>query len=355
MSKKHFSWLLLLTLMAAGLVLLVPGKTGKESIIEETRILPELAAQVNDIEWVQIISAGDVSVATLRRAEEGWIVEEAGGYRADWDRIRQLLSALSQAEIIEAKTSNPEYYQRLSVEDVSSATAGGLKIEFSADSGLPALIVGKTANSRNGQYVRLDDSAASALLDRVVEVSGNRSDWLDKTVIDIADAEVVEVTINHPDGDAVTISKISADDENFDLQDIPEGREVRTEWTVNAPANALAALSFEDVVPDSRLDWSGPVRFKLLTADGLHIEVELTAITGEDEVEQSDEHWMRLTAGLYTTALNSGDGQAATAPETAERAEIINARVAGWAYRIPKYKFDSMVKRMEDLLQPPET
>jgi hypothetical protein len=51
MSKKHFSWLLLLTLMAAGLVLLVPGKTGKESIIEETRILPELAAQVNDIEW----------------------------------------------------------------------------------------------------------------------------------------------------------------------------------------------------------------------------------------------------------------------------------------------------------------
>ena len=355
MSKKHFSWLLLLTLVAAGLVLLVPGKTGKESIIEETRILPELAAQVNDIEWVQILSAGDVSVATLWRGEEGWTVEEAGGYRADWERIRQLLSGLSQAEIIEAKTSNPEYYQRLSVEDVSSVTAGGLKIEFSADSGLPALIVGKTAKGRDGQYVRLDDSAASALLDRVVEVSGDRSDWLDKTVIDIADAEVVEVTINHPDGDAVTISKISADDENFDLQDIPEGREVKTEWTVNAPANALAALSFEDVVPESRLDWSGPVRFSLLTADGLHIEVELKAITAADAVEPADEHWMRLTAGLYTTALNSADGQAATAPETAERAEIINARVAGWAYKIPQYTFDSMVKRMEDLLQPPET
>jgi hypothetical protein len=25
--------------------------------------------------------------------------------------------------------------------------------------------------------------------------------------------------------------------------------------------------------------------------------------------------------------------------------------VSGWAYRIPKYKYDSMSKRMEDLLQ----
>lgn len=355
MSRKHFSWLLMLTLVVAGVVLLVPGKTGKESIIEETRILPELEAQVNDIGWLRIISAGDVSVATLRREEEGWIVEEATGYRADWDRLRQLLSGLSQAEIIEAKTSNPEYYPRLSVEDVSSATAGGLKIEFSADSGLPALIAGKTAKGRDGQYVRLVDSAASALLDRDLGISGDRSDWLDKAIIDIADAEVVEVTINHPDGDAVRISKISADDENFDLQDIPEGREVRTEWTVNAPANALAALSLDDVVPDSRLDWSEPVRFSLLTADGLHIEVDLMAIAGQDAGEPADEHWMRLTAGLYTTALESGEGQAATAPETAERAEIINGRVAGWAYKIPKYKFDSMVKRMEDLLQPPET
>jgi hypothetical protein len=355
MSKKHFSWLLLLTLVVAGLVLFVPGKTGKESIIEETRILPELAAQVNDIGWLRVISAGDVGVATLRREEEGWIVEEANGYRADWDRLRQLLSGLSQAEIIEAKTSNPEYYPRLSVEDVSFATAGGLKIEFSADSGLPALIAGKTAKGRDGQYVRLVDSAASALIDRDLAISGDRSDWLDKAIIDIADAEVVEVTINHPDGDAVRISKISADDENFALQDIPKGREVRTEWTVNAPANALAELSLDDVVPESRLDWSEPVHFSLLTADALHIEVDLVATAGQDAGEPADEHWMRLTAGLYTTALESGEGRVAIAPETVERAEMINGRVEGWAYKIPKYKFDSMVKRMEDLLQPTET
>jgi hypothetical protein len=35
----------------------------------------------------------------------------------------------------------------------------------------------------------------------------------------------------------------------------------------------------------------------------------------------------------------------------AGRAAEINTRVSGWAYRIPKYKFDSMSKRMGDLLQ----
>jgi len=38
------------------------------------------------------------------------------------------------------------------------------------------------------------------------------------------------------------------------------------------------------------------------------------------------------------------------ADESSTRARVINQRVSGWAYRIPQYKFDSMNKRLEDLL-----
>ena len=46
------------------------------------------------------------------------------------------------------------------------------------------------------------------------------------------------------------------------------------------------------------------------------------------------------------------DESGAADPEA--RARAINERVGGWAYRIPQYKYDSMNKRMGDLLQEEE-
>ena len=349
MSRKHFSWLLFVTFIMAGLVLLMPGKTSKESSIEQTVFLPGAAAKVNDIEWLRLTSAGNHTIATLKREGPVWVVEEASNYRADWGRLKILLSGLSQAEVIEAKTANPDYYPRLGVEDVSLPDAGGVMIEFSADSGLPALIVGNSAQGRDSQYVRLRDSAESALIDRRLDVSVNQSDWLDKIIIDVSDAEVVEVEINHPDGESVKALKFSADDENFKLQDIPEGMEIKSEWNVNALAGALAALDLESVVLDDNFDWNNAIRYRLLTADGLLLESELLAVNADDTTQ--GEYWIRLQASLYTTAVESSVEKVGDASETSARAEVINKRVAGWAYRIPGYTFESMTRRKDDLLQ----
>jgi hypothetical protein len=47
MSKKHFSSLLLVTAVVAVLIMLMPGKTSKESTFQKPRLLPDLAEQVN--------------------------------------------------------------------------------------------------------------------------------------------------------------------------------------------------------------------------------------------------------------------------------------------------------------------
>ena len=353
MSRKHFSWLLFFTFVVAGLVLMIPGKTGRESGIEQTVFLPGAAAQVNDIEWLRLTSAGSATVATLKREGPVWVVEEASAYRADWGRLKTLLTDLSQAEVIEVKTANPEYYPRLGVEDVSLPDAGGVMIEFSADSGLPALIVGNSAQGRVGQYLRLRDSAQSVLIDRRIEIPAQRSDWLDQAIVDISDAEVVEVEINHPDGESVKAFKYSADDENFKLQDIPDGMEIKSEWTVNALAGTLAALSLDSVAPEADFDWSNAIRLRLLTADGLLLESELLAVNTDETTD--GEHWIRLQAGLYTTALESSVEAADDASGTGARAQTINERVRGWAYRIPGYTYDSMTRRKDDLLQSVDT
>jgi hypothetical protein len=352
MSRKHFSWLLITTLVVAAVVLLVPGKTGKESSFETSRLLPDLQDQVNDLAWLRFTAAGGEIVATLQRAEEQWRVGEAHGYPADWERLRKLLADLAQAEIIEPKTSNPQYYDRLGVQDVSLADASGIRIDFSEGSGLPALIVGETAQGRSGHYVRLDGAEQSALIDREFDIPENAEGWLEQNIVDIADAEVVQVDITHGDGERLQVRKAAADDEDFQLQSMPEGREIRSAWALNSLAGGLSALSLEAVSPAADLDWSAAVRYALVTADGLRIDAQLLRpVAAGEEGAAGGGHWIRLEAGLYQTALESG----VTAPEdpsdTNSSAEEINRRVSGWAYRIPEYKYDTMTKRMEDVLK----
>lgn len=386
MSRKHFSLLLVVTLVVALLVLLIPGKTGHESALEKSRLLPGLQEQVNDLDWLRVTGPGGEVVATLNRDDEYWRVAEVEGYPADWGRLRTLLVDLAQAEVVEQKTDNPQYYDRLGVQGIDDPDAGGVLLEFDSASGLPGLIIGKRAQGLEGQYARLQDSAASVLVDRVLDVPQDRASWLDRDIVDISDAEVVEVDIRHPDGERVVARKVSADDENFELQGVPEGRTIRSAWTVNSLANALSALTLEEVIPADRLDWSGATQFGVVTADGLRVDVDLISVTpddgsgadeaaGDTAADSGQQDWIRLGAGVYETGLDlalrgddaaaeadaaetdelpvdvSVDDSAGASPDASERAGSLSLRLAGWAYRIPKYKADAMNKHMEDLLQ----
>ena len=347
MSKRHFSWLLGLTVAVAVVAFLLPRETVRENGVEASALLPGLEASVNDIDWLRISAEGE-TIATLVRSGDRWVVEEANGYAADWPQVHGLLSDLAGAQVIEAKTSNPDYYDRLGVEDPGSSGAAGVLIEFRESAGLPPVIAGNTAQGRRGQYLRLADSAQSVLVDRELEISRGTGDWLDNDIIDISENEVVEVAVTPAEGEPVLIRKISADDQNFELQNVPEGQKPKSSYTVNSLAGGLSSLTLDDVVPAQDLDWNDAVGYRLLTADGLNVEADLLEVPAEEG--GSPAHWIRLEAGLYTTTVDAGVDPDA-AGETAKRAEEINQQVAGWAYRIPQYKFSAMNKRMDDLVQ----
>ena len=347
MSKKHFSALLLVTVVVAVLVLLVPGKTAKDSTFQKHRLLPGLAALANDIEYVRLTGAGGVTIATLHRRGGTWLVAESSDYRADWKTLRQLLSDLAAAEVSEGKTSNPEFYTRLGVEDMDGSDAAGVSIEFAAETGLPSLIIGNKAQGREGQYVRLSDSDQTVLIDRVLTVPSDLQQWLDREIIDISEGELVELSITHPDGEQILLKKVSADDTDFELQMIPEGREVKSNWTVNSIGGGLASLRLDAVLPDSEIDWSDAVIVSALTAAGLQVSAKL--------VSTQEQHWIGLSASVYESASYGETADAGMETdsfiEPAVRVNRINEHVTGWAYRIPQYKIEILTKRMDDLLK----
>lgn len=375
MSKKHFSWLLVATLVVGVLIFILPGGTSKDSAFQVQPLLPDLAGQVNAIDRVQVKIAGDNTVATLKRQDDAWVVEEFHDYSADWPKLRELLSALAKARIIEPKTNNPEYFSRLGVSDISNDDSQATQIQLQRGDSTIAVLAGNAAEGREGQYVRLVDGDQALLIDQQLNLPAEAKDWLQRDIIDVSDAEVVEFSVVHADGAELKGSKTSADDDDFSLQDIPEGREVLSAWSVNSIANALATLQLDSVAPAATVDFAAATQFRLLTADGLQVLAELA--------ESEEQQWLRITASAYESddADESAESAGTDAAEKAkdavgnasdiavadpseadqldqtervdakERAAAINQRVSGWAYAIPSFKADALNKRMEDLLK----
>jgi len=384
MSRKHFSWLLALTVVVGAVILLMPQRTGHESGFEVTPLVPGLDTWINEVARVRIVKAGDENVATLVRGEHGWVVEEAESYPADWNRLKTLLAALAQARIIELKTANPAYFERLGLKDVADSSSSAIKVEVGEGEHQIALLVGSAAQGREGQYVRFPDKEQALLIDKTLDVAAELRDWLQRDIVDVAESDVVAVTVTHSDGETLEIRKASADDQDFTLQDLPEGREVQSSWSVNALGGSLTGLVLDQVTAESNIDWGQATNLRLLTADS----IEYTA----DVTEHDGKSWIRLAASVYEapaeTAPASGQEQdaagepgkaetaeAGTAPpgdaseaagdeaqsgesaakERADRVESITRRVSGWAYAIPQYKSQVMQKRLEDLLKPLES
>lgn len=337
MNSRNLIWL------AGGLVVLVVlavigqrQTTGPSGVAQaDDEFLPGLMDVLDEVSSIEIVGAGSETVATLDRTEDGWTVRERDGYGADLTKVRHTLLSLAEARILEAKTANPDLHDRLGVEDVQTGDAAGLAVTLVGPAEPTVVIVGDAAGDYR-RYVRRADENQSYMINRDPEIGETASDWLDTSVIDVASGRVRQITVTHPDGETVRAAKTSADEANFTVENIPEGRALLYDSVANVIAGVLQELTLEDVERDTDEGAERTVT-ELVTFDGLRLTV-----TG---LERDDAAWISISASPQPDAEESDQTTAAT------EAQMLNDRLSGWRYRIPSYKFEQLTRRMDDLLQ----
>jgi hypothetical protein len=354
--KRSFFFLAAVTL-AALLVLLVftPGDGAPDKHGKNALLLPGATGWINNVNRVEIIAAGSRPVATLLKTGDGWQIEQMDGYRADWPKLQSLLAALATTLVVEAKTDKPEHYARLGVEDITPQDADSVLVQLSTDESTSGILIGHQAQGRQGQYVRLQGARASALVDKELDVSTTTMDWVESRIIDINASEVAEVEMIRPDGERVFVTRISADQTDFDLVGLPVEREIKSSWAVNSLGSVLSMLNMETVRADDIVDWSTAIRIRLLTFSGMEIMA--------DALQLEDEYLFRLKASHPAASIVredseenvDGDEQAIekqAADDVEKRVNDINQQAVGWIYAISSQKFEAMSKKPEDLLKP---
>lgn len=347
-------------------------------------LLPDLGGGLDQVTRVSVVGAGSAPVATLERGEDGsWSVAEKDGYPADTEKVRQTLISLAEARIVEPKTANPDFYDRLGVEGVEAEAAGGVAVTLTGAEMPVNVIVGDTEGTSQ-VYVREVDQAQSFLVDRNPDVGNETTDWLATEILAIPGDRMARVTVTHPDGEVVSVSKADPDQSNFDLEDMPPDRELQYASVANVMGNVLSGLNLQDVEPRTETDEPVTVT-EFVAFDGLVITAE--------SVERDDEPWVAFRAEFRApaeepepaadenAAVNAGnesgdevdavadDTEVATAEAEADGTDAavvegetgstdvaaealdLNRRLSPWRYRIASFQFDQMTRRLDDLLR----
>ena len=336
--------------LAVLLALVIFGQRTTAPVGMGSALVPDLEAALGDLERVTVAKANGETVATLEKRPDNWVVADKNGYVANAAKLRQALTALAEAKIVEQKTANPELYGRLGVEDVTAADAAGVSVALTAQGReLPTIILGNAEGSKY-RYARRAGEAQSYLIDRNPDVPRAAAQWIDSVIVDVRGERVREVTITHADGEVVHISKASSELANFDVAGIPKGRELSYPGVANVIGNALRELNLEDV-ETAAAPAEQPTIVEFRTFDGLIVRV-----TGS---KRGDEDWISLEASVDSAQAAAppaapAEGAAASTPPAADpnaEAQRINAKVGGWRYKIAGFQYDQMTRRMAELLK----
>jgi hypothetical protein len=335
-------------ILAIALIILLLGffatKLSNDQSGGGTLLFPDLKGSINDVSELTVVKAGELIRITSESGQ--WTLPDRDNYPADTGKLRKLLLALADAKKIEEKTSKPELYGQLGVED-SSADSQGTEIRIGGAELDLSVIIGNLAQ-RKYRYARIPGEQRSWLIDQNPTIPADVSGWLMNEILDIDRDLVQSVTITHSDGETIRIEKDHRAATNFSVPDIPDGRELSYPSVVDGIAGVLAGLNLQDVARASEAaDDETAVGTVYTTFDGLTITI--------DSVEVDDETWITVSAAQSEPEPGpESDSEQQKPASDAPSAADINARLGGWSYRIQSYKADQLRRRWEDILKAEE-
>jgi hypothetical protein len=282
---------------------------------------------VNSVTEIRL-SKGDGTKTTLKKGSTDWTVGERD-YPADSGKVRKLLLDLAALNVVEEKTSLPENYPALGVEDTTSDKATGTRVDAVTPGKTFSLIIGKSAGAKSG-YVRVVSTAPSLLADPLITVDADPRHWLDRTLLDITQDRIKEFTVKPAEGPGYTASRPNKDTSDFAVSDIPKGRKLSSPAAADPIAGSLGSVSIDDAQKAPATPATGVAHTVFKTFDGLTVDV-----AGHKE-------GTRTMVSFTPTSTDQA---------TEAEAKTLAARLNGWEFEIPSYKYDGMFRPLEELLE----
>ena len=364
MTPRRLLILVIVALVVIGASVWLAGRQSSTGSSAGTGALyPELKEKLNSVSAVNIYKAGDARVVELKKQGDDWTVSERDNYPADDTKVRKLLVAIADAKLYEQKTSNPEAYATLGVEDTKGKGATSLRIELVGAPKPVNLIIGKQGVGARSTYVRRAGEPQSWLINTTIDTSSTPEAWLRKDIIDVAADRLQSATVEVKGAKPYTVAKGARADANFAVEGLPKGKSLSAPTAANSVASALTSLSLADVRAARAFQSTPPASHATFkTFDGLIVDADgwvqdnkhYVALRPSFDAAQA-ERFKIAAAPAEEKKPDEKKGEAAAPakppePNVAEDAKKAAAKVSGWVYEIPDYKYEALFKPVDQLV-----
>lgn len=326
--------------------------SGPEGI--NSNLLPSLSEQLNDVTKLTILEANHTLLAVISKADKNWVVENRDNYIADIGAVRKTFNNLAEAKLIEAKTSNPDNYKKLGVEDVTKPNAQGVQIVIDGlDQEVNIILGNKGKAGDKTQYIRRVGEQQSWLINKNLDLNKDATNWLKKDILDIPPERIKSIQIKHSDESVIDLENKGTEQFEFVLlNSLPEDKKV-SESEIYQVANALSSLQLTDVVSSEKIEAESVkhVLTTFQTFDGLSIEANSYIIDDQMYTKLQIKFNPDLVDASKSNNQNADSGYDAAVRSDPEAAQALATKVGpkldGWAYILPTITQEALIKTLD--------
>jgi Domain of unknown function (DUF4340) len=360
-SRARFGLILAAALIAICGALYLSSQRALQHDTQGVLLLPSLAPELDTVTEVIVRKGSATPVVTVHRNGDQWSVQQLGDYPADISKVHKVLLALSEAKIVEQKTSDPANYPIIGVEDPTQTGAAGAEVTLSAKDGKHILIIGKPIGE--GDFVRRAGEVNSYSVAPSIAVDTEPKAWIDARLFNVPASSVQSVELKPATGPGYVLHRAKpveakpseADsqkpkpgeqkpgeqkpgeqkpggpksveaDAGFALETVPAGRKALDAKQLTPSRVALLDVRAEDVAKASDIDFGKPTQAIFTLSDGNVLTLTGTAI--------GDKRWIEIQATKDPT---------------------LAAKAQNRAFELASYKYDAIFRPLEELLVPKET
>jgi len=358
MKASKLVYLMTITVVTIIVAMLVTQYRSPVTSKQKDLLFPELKNKINDVSEITV-SKEDKTVTLIRNGNE-WTINNAGGYPAIFEKIKQSVIAVANLKVLTLKTSKPSLYSKLGVEDPTRPGANStlLTLKDASSKVLGTLIVGQTRRSKSakdnpGFYVRLPDQDQALLVEGQLSIGADTVDWINRNPLNITSDRIREITIEQNDSPKIILTR-ETPEADFSIADIPSGKQIQSEIVLNRMQTILADVYITDVKSTDQVTLSDPISITTVkTYDGLVATISSATIDGLGLVQFSFAYDASNSQEPEQPEAIDGKEEESSVPDKAvqKETEELTATTEGWVYELPEYKFELFTKKLEDFIK----
>lgn len=245
----------------------------KEVLAHNAVLYPKL---LNEIELAHSISIQKNNVAiNISRDNNGWVMVEKANFPVEEHKVNDLLLELASIKIVEAKTQDINNFVKIGVADldVEKSDSTLLTVNDINNKVLASIYIGNT-NPTSLQdatvdhiFVRKNGEMQSYLVKGKLPVFTEFNEWVEQPLIKVDTFDLKKVIISQVSKDdeestdkssSIVLLKKDKDDKDFEIENIPEGKELSSNYAISSLSYTLAFMNFDDVAKATDIDGFNP-------------------------------------------------------------------------------------------------